>query len=355
MTFPHISLLKSLCLLGVVCVHCMLFFCTPFPYWKLYAATPVAWVDAVTGLAMYTLVPSFIFASGFTFARTCAAGDRRRPQILRNRARRLLLPWLGMALFWLAPLYTIFAIPAHMHPADASLAATYRAVLLGFFVDHLWFLLALFWATLFWLLVEPWLRGKSLAWGALLAVGAALLVQRYSSWLPWYCLGQIANPIVCFFAGMAVFRQRQGLDALLRRRPLLIGAALAAAIWLLKPQALTHPPLYWLVCVLCCLATYLVCLLLAEKHHPRLRAWRAYAWLEDNGYRLYLFHMPFPLLGFMWLPPRLALPPLAFILLDIALTLAVTTLVVLASHRLEPGLKRAFAGLLHQRTARESQ
>lgn len=355
MTFPHISLLKSLCLLGVVFVHCMLFYCTPFQYWKLYAATPVAWVDAVTGLAMYTLVPSFIFASGFTFARTCAAGSRGRPQILLNRVRRLLLPWLAMALFWLAPLYTIFSIPAYNHPADASLAATYQAVLLGVFVDHLWFLLALFWTTLFWLLAEPWLRGKSLAWSALLALGAALLVQRYSPWLPWYCLGQIANPIVCFFAGMAAFRQRQGLDALLRRRPLLIGATLAAAIWLLKPQALSYPPLYWLVCVLCGLTTYLVCLLAAERYHPRLQGWRAYAWLEENGYRLYLFHIPFPLLGFMWLHSRLALPPLAFILLDIALTLTITTLLVLASHRLEPALMRVFRGLPHQTATRESQ
>jgi len=353
MTFRHISLLRSLCLLGVIGVHCMLFFATPFLFWKLYAPTPVAWVDAVAGLAGQTLVPSFIFASGFTFAKTLAAGDRTRTQILSGRARRLLLPWLAMALFWLAPLYTLFDIPAHMRPAGSSLAATYQAALLGVFVDHLWFLLALFWTTLFWWLVHPWLRGKSLVWGALLALGAALLAQRYGAWLPWYCLGQTANPIICFFVGMAAFQRRQRLDALLRRRPLLVGAALAAAILLLTPHAPGQPALSWLVSVLCCLAAYLACLLSAEPYHARLRAWRAYAWLEDNGYRMYLFHMPIPLLGFMWLHPRLGLPPLGFILLDFAITLAVTALLVVGSRRIEPGLKRVLASLSNPMATKE--
>ena len=62
------------------------------------------------------------------------------------------------------------------------------------------------------------------------------------------------------------------------------------------------------------------------------------AWFERNGFRFYLFHLPTPLLVFMWLYKPLQLPPAAFVLLNVAITLAVTTVIVAASRKLEEKL-----------------
>jgi len=105
---------------------------------------------------------------------------------------------------------------------------------------------------------------------------------------------------------------------------------------LLWPYALA-PVSGWAVSLLCALLGYHL-FLLAGGIYPWLQALAPYAWFERNGFRLYLFHLPTPLLVFMWLYKPLQLPPVAFIALNVAITLAVTAAIVAASRKLEARL-----------------
>ena len=133
-----------------------------------------------------------------------------------------------------------------------------------------------------------------------------------------------------------IFRNHEALDSLCRKHPLALGAGLLALIVLLWPYAFA-PVSGWAVSLLCALLGYHL-FLLAGGIYPRLLAFAPYAWFERNGFRLYLFHLPTPLLVFMWLYKPLQLPPAAFILLNIVITLAVTAAIVAASRKLEARL-----------------
>ena len=128
------------------------------PHWKLYADTTAFGGDFAAALLLSALVPSFIFASGFLLEKTLQTSELSFGDILGSRIKRLLVPWFLIMLFWLVPLYTLFDIPAYQRPAGSSLLEAYAAGLQGRFVDHTWFLLVLFWASLFWLLCRPLAR-----------------------------------------------------------------------------------------------------------------------------------------------------------------------------------------------------
>lgn len=343
MHYPHLALLKTTCLFLVVVMHCVMFFTTPIPFWKLYAPQSLPLADMVVAVAGATLIQCFMFASGFLFAASWASGRRTTRQLALHRARRLLLPWLGVGMLWVAPLYTLFSIPAFGHPADATLAETWKMVLSGRFTDHLWFLLVLFWVTLFWIIALAALRKfrcDTIACGTLLALFAALCMQNYGGDLRWYCLWETPPFILCYFGGILAFRNREALDSVCRRHPLSLGGGLAVFIVLLWPYA-AAPVAGWAVSLLCALLAYHV-FLLASGIYSHLKKFAPYAWFERNGFRVYLFHLPTPLLVFMWLYTPLGLSPAAFTALNIIITLAVTALVVAVGRKLEQKLGLGF-------------
>ena len=165
---------------------------------------------------------------------------------------------------------------------------------------------------------------------------AALCVQNYGQWIKWYCLWEIPAYILCYYLGIVVYRNRDALDALCRKHPLALGLGLLAMIILLWPYAFA-PVSGWVVSLLCALLMYHMFLLTAGLY-PLLQSISVVTWFERNGFRFYLFHLPTPLLVFMWLYKPLQLPPLAFVLLNIAITLAVTTVIVAASRKIEQKL-----------------
>ena len=339
MHYPHIALLKTKCLFLVVAMHCVMFFATPFPFWKLYADAPQPFADILTAISGTTLIQCFMMASGFLFAAAWDSGKRTPLQHLLHRGRRLLLPWFGVGMLWVAPLYWLFSIPAFAHPADATLLETWKSVALGLFNDHLWFLLVLFWVTIFWIIALTVLKKcghDTVAAGGMVALIAALCMQNYGQWIQWYCLWEVSTFILCYYLGIAIFRNHETIDALCRKRPLALAVALLAMIILLWPYAFA-PVSGWAVSLLCALLGYHL-FLLTGGLYPLLQSISLFAWFERNGFRFYLFHLPTPLLVFMWLYKPLQLPPVAFVLLNIAITMAVTSVIVLLSRKLEARL-----------------
>ena len=219
---------------------------------------------------------------------------------LVTQAGEALQEIVTQVMLWVAPLYTLFSIPAFGHPADATLLETWKSVSLGLFTDHLWFLLVLFWITLFWI-IALWILQKlgrdTALTGGMVALVAALCLQNYGGWLKWYCLWEAPSFILCYYMGIVAFRNHEALNALCRTRPLALGLGLTALIVLLWPYA-SAPVSGWIVSLLCALLVYHMFLLTAGLY-PLLQAFAPFAWFERNGFRFYLFHLPTPLLVFM--------------------------------------------------------
>lgn len=385
MHHPQITLQKTVCLFGIIVFHALLPFTTQTPssFWKLYAATQAVGGDYIATLLSFTLVPSFIFASGFLLEKSMQSGPAFSA-LLEKRIHRLLVPWFFVMLFWLVPLYTLVDIPAYNRPAGTSFGGALLAGLQGRFTDHLWFLLVLFWASLFWMIcrpllerapepalpatftkpdLSPWLekareKAESLkpAWvnpewfrlhwetpvvpardlaGIGLAVVAAIVLRVGGKNLTWYCFSESAGPILFVYCGMLAYRHRDWLDTFLWKNFAKIFPLTAVPFLVLLPVGHGHFLLSWLLGVLGALLTYQLSLLLVRIGFPAKKTSGVYAFFERNTFRFYLFHVPTVLLVFMGLNTLDVLSPWLCILLTVVLTLLITAGVVLCSHKLE--------------------
>ncbi|MDR0339463.1 MAG: acyltransferase [Desulfovibrio sp.] len=339
----RITLLKTLCLLAVIVMHSVEPYTEPGTFWKVFAHSPDAGAEALSDWLSPLIIPSFMFASGYLMTMSLERSGRGFAAQAARRARRLLVPWLCTTLFWLAPTYTLFDLPAYNHPAGTPLWRACADGALGLFSDHLWFLLTLFWVSLFWLTLRPLLKGKSPVAGFALAFLVSWLMLRHGRGLTWFCLWETAGPLIHFYLGLTCFRCREELDSLFRRRK---GECLGATalLYVLFAGSDSPPqPLYWLAGCVGALLAYQTCLHLADAVYERLRGLAWYRYFEDNAFRFYLFHMPGALLAFKTVDRAFDLPTWPAVILAFALNMTGTALVVALSKLLEervlPGVR----------------
>jgi hypothetical protein len=335
MRADHITMLKTLCLAGVIFAHALMPFTEPGTFWKLFANQPSPMAKPMAFWISLLVIPSFMLASGYLMGLTLDRQHRTFIQQILNRAKRLLLPWFCLMAFWMVPLYTLFDLPAYNRPERFTLAQTYLAGLSGLFTDHLWFLLVLFWVSLFWLAVLPLVKRVGIFSGFILAIALALLMDTFGRGLTLYALWEIPGPIIYFYLGYSLYHGRKRIDELLEKRSLTLLVGNAVFFILMAYFSRFHQTLYWTACCIGTLLTYQVCLLLSRTVYTSLRNNPLYRYFEDNAFRFYLFHLPGGLLIFKSLYAMNILPPLPFILISFTLNLAVTTFIVMVTNALE--------------------
>ncbi|MDR1166538.1 MAG: acyltransferase, partial [Deltaproteobacteria bacterium] len=334
----HIALLKTFCLLGVIFYHAAIPFTEPGEFWKLYADRQSAVAEIFMFWADLIIIPSFVLASGYVAALSAEKRQLNALAYIAGRAKRLLLPWFLVLVFWMAPLYTFFDIPAYYRPEGYTLAQTYRAGLTGLFADHLWFLLVLFWVDSFFALTRPIVTRFGALSVPALALAAALLVNGFGSELAWYSIRETCGPFIWFGLGNILYRYRNGIGEALARLPKTLFCAnvvlfVAAATF----GARTTSVGFWLTCCLGTLFAFQACLYLARQY-CRLREFKPYRYFEDNAFRFYLFHMPGGYLTYKTLASAGMSSPLPFTLLSFALNICLTACVVALLNALEKRL-----------------
>jgi peptidoglycan/LPS O-acetylase OafA/YrhL len=331
----EISLLKTCSLLGVIFIHALGPFTVPRIFWKMFAEQPNLTADLIVSWLSLVIIPSFMLASGYLLALSLECKKRSFLEQLANRARRLLIPWLCLTLFWMVPLYTLFDLPAYNRPAGLSLLHTYEAGLKGLFSDHLWFLMVLFWVSLFWLAVFPLLKKIGAAGGLALALVVSWLISRYGQGLTWYALWETAGPLIYVFLGIALWRWRARLAPFWQRWAIPAFALTFLLYALFAWYGELPPVLYWTGCCAGALLAYQASRFCSQRWYRALRGNLCYRYFEDNAFRFYLFHMPGGLVVFKALNAWTSLSPLPFILLSFILNLALTTLIVILMNALE--------------------
>jgi peptidoglycan/LPS O-acetylase OafA/YrhL len=341
----QMSLLKTLCLLGVIFFHAAFSFTEPDPggFWKIYA-------DRQSEVAVFfcfwgglIIIPSFMLASGYLSALSAERRRRSVPAYIADRAKRLLVPWFLLTVVWMVPLYTLFDIPVYNRPEGYILAQTYLVGLTGLFTDHLWFLLVLFWVSVFFAALRPLANRLGGLLVPALALVAALLVNEYGHLLTWYALWETSGPLIWFGLGTVLCRYRNGIGKALARRPLtltLFGLNLVLFVVTALFVAQTTP-IYWLTCCLGALTAFQVCLHLA-RFHGRLRGFWPYRYFEDNALRFYLFHMPGVYLTYRTLSAAGLSSPLPLMLISFACNLCLTACLVAVFNTLRKCLAKIF-------------
>jgi hypothetical protein len=322
-------------------LHAVLPFTKPGGFWRFYADRQSGAADFFNFWGGFILIPSFMLASGYLAALSMKRRPRGALAYIAGRAKRLLVPWFLLMIFWMVPLYTFFGIPAYNRPETYTLAQTYRVGLEGLFADHLWFLLALFWVDVFFAVLRPAASRFGGMFVPALALAAALLVNEYGRTLTWYCVWETSGPLIWFGLGTILYRYRDGIGKMLARRPgtLFVLNAVLFVVTAVFGSQMT--PVYWLTCCMGALAAFQACLYLA-RYYSRLRGFRPYRYFEDNAFRFYLFHMPGGYLTYRMLAAAGLSSPLPLMLLSFALNLCLTTCLVAVFNTLEKRLSGIF-------------
>jgi peptidoglycan/LPS O-acetylase OafA/YrhL len=331
----HIDLLKTFCLLGVIFVHAVFPFTEPEGFWKFYADRQSGAAEFFKFWGGFVLIPSFMLASGYLAALSAERRQLSAPAYIAGRAKRLLVPWFLLMVFWMVPLYTFFDIPSYNRPEGYTLAQTYRVGLAGLFTDHLWFLLVLFWVDAFFAAMRPIVRRFGWPAGPVVALAAALLMNDYGRGLTWYAVWETSGPLVWFGLGSILYRYRDGIGKTLARCPrMLFGMNAGLFVGTAMFGTQTTSVVYWLTCCLGALAVFQVCLYSARRH-SWFRGFPLYRYFEDNAFRFYLFHMPGGYLTYKMLAAAGLSSPLPFMLLSFALNFCLTACIVALFNRLK--------------------
>jgi peptidoglycan/LPS O-acetylase OafA/YrhL len=339
----HISLIKTLSLLGVILLHAVLPFTEPDTggFWKFYAGRQSGAADFISFWGGFILIPSFMLASGYLSALSAERRRRSAPAYIADRAKRLLVPWFLLMVFWMVPLYTLFDIPAYNRPEGYTLAQTCLVSLKGLFTDHLWFLLVLFWVDAFFAALRPLANRLGGLLVPALALAAALLVNEYGHLLTWYAVWETSGPLVYFGLGTILCRYRGGIGKTLARHPLPLFGLNAVLFVLTALFGTRTAPLYWLTCCLGALAAFQACLYLA-RYHSRLRGFRLYRYFEDNAFRFYLFHIPGAYLTYRIFAAAGLSSPLPLMLLSFAGNFCLTACLIAVFNTLRKCFARIF-------------
>lgn len=310
--------------------HSVLFYVDNI-YWPLRASEQSGFAEWSAIFIFYFTIPSFVFISGFLMAKNYE--NKRQPlrKIIGNRFKRLIIPCFFVGALWLVPIYTLLDIPAYQRPAGTSLMGGYQNFLLGLFADHLWFLLALFWATLSCVLLLLILK-KHLFTSIIIMLLMALAAQLFLGSIPYYKLSTIAQLILCFGFGMFFYHAKDRIEKLSanRRRAFIITLFISMVILIYFDSSMNgNLYLGWLISVMGCVLAYYIFEFLQDKSiTSKVCSGRFYKWIDSHNMEYYLFHMPFPMIFFVVFYPVLGIPPVPFICLTFLFTFMATTIVV---------------------------
>lgn len=218
--------IKAILMLFVVFYHSMAMYGDggwgPFqPAAEVHALAPiVAWLNSFHIYA-FTLISGYIFY----YIKYEKGGYQEYRSFLVNKAKRLLLPYAFVSVFWAAPIYVHFF-------GSGKVIDNY---VLGKAPNQLWFLLMLFWVfAIIWPL-SNWLDRKPIWGGVMIAMLHCIgyIVPNF------YCFGVGLQYLLFFYIGFVLRKLDLG-ETILHKIPsylyLLIDISLFALTWILRDR-----------------------------------------------------------------------------------------------------------------------
>ena len=325
-SFETVKDIKIISLLLIILSHCMFFYDdNPFFVYKAEIYSPS--VSYAVGILDSTLVAAYVFCAGFLFARSQDRHDRPVPTVLKGRVKRLLVPYYVYGALWLVPLYTYFDIVAFGRPEHAGYLEGYRTMALGQFSEQLWFLWMLFDISVIFAFMRKLINRNRLVATGLITLAAALVVSLFLQNFPYIKLSQIAPYLLCYFAGVCVYRCRKKIDSVSPRICILIVAVLFAALCVY----MYYDPQHWAFAYIqkplgALLHFFLFCSVVSTGTWEKFKASKVFGYFEKFQMDFYLLHMPFPILIFRLLDPYIGKQPWLCVVSDFILVLFVTAI-----------------------------
>ena len=224
--------------------------------------------------------------------------------MLKNKVKRLIWPYFIYGALWLVPLYTFFDMPSWGRPLHADFLSGFLAMCMGVFTDHLWFLLALFWATLFFIVIRNLLDGKKLIVAGALTVIAAACIELFLSDIPYYCIGQTGPFFIVFFVGILLYHFNEKIEKWNSKIYCIISLALFAVLGLIIYLNIHNTVISYIESISGALLFYFIFMAVSRtSFSDKLNQSRFYNFCESHSMNIYLLNCPFMQIYFLLLNP----------------------------------------------------
>ena len=190
-------------------------------------------VKIITALIYSCHMHLFFFISGFVLAICLDAGKYRSiDSFIKNKARRLLYPYLGVTLLFNIP---ILAISGYFGDSD-GMAGNIGLYIIGYGKNHLWFLIALWiiFVILYRFARKVVVEGQKKILIAGLAVSLALYFIEMQIVVPgieFLYIDRVLQYAFWFVIGIVLYIYREKVDKLFLSKPAVSFAA-AAFLWM---------------------------------------------------------------------------------------------------------------------------
>ena len=299
-----ISETKTFAILLVIFYHCILFYKNPSPFWPLNAGIALPSIITLKSFIGVCLVPSLVLCSGFLFLLSTRNHPRSRLEMIKNKVKRLVWPYFLYGALWLVPLYTFFDIPTMGRSLHTDFVSGFLAMCTGIFTDHLWFLLALFWATLFFIIIRNFLDGKKLIVAGALTVIATVCIELFLADIEYYCIGESGPFFIVFFVGILLYHFNEKIEKWNSKIYCIISLALFAVLGLFIYLNIDNTVVSYIEKISGALLFYFIFMAVSRtSFSDKLNQSRFYKFCESRSMNIYLLNCPFMQIYFLLLNP----------------------------------------------------
>ncbi|MDR0732536.1 MAG: acyltransferase [Dysgonamonadaceae bacterium] len=328
----HLSFMKVTAMVLVVFSHSTGFLDTPNMFWiEYHPEAPWNIMVYLTHTFVIWLVPSFIFVSGFLVARSQEFHHYTVFEQITSRGKRLLVPWFCTMLFWLIPIALIFDIPMYGRPAGSGILETYKAGFLGKCSFQLWYLLCLFWATLFWAF-GIWLIKRFRYWeipGFALAFAGMFCINNYCKDITFWNFWESGQYILLMYLGIVIYKHRKKIDAFFYKRRILSFVLFGGCFGLTFLESAVPWEYKAFISAVFVFLFYGASLNIVGIWNTFFTNNKIFSFLNDNILLYYLLHSPTNFVVFYLLVNKMHLNKYAFFITEFVVVFIATTVFVL--------------------------
>ncbi len=298
--YRYIDLARTIAMFGVILFHILVCFSRNL-YWFIYADYENDVATYLCNILNFTLVPTFVFCSGFLFQSSMQNKKISTSVAIFKRGKKLLLPFFIYGLLWLVPIYTLLDIPVNGRPKGTSLIDGYKSMLIGQFCDLTWFLLMLFWVTIIWILLRALLKKERFIIGIIVAVGLYFASHYLLANVNYYKINQIDIYIIIFFAGASFFWVADKINTLPVSVLMLISVVGTAVCSIFASYTAVDYRLYFVMAIVMPFLVVILSMGLCKlRLHSHIENTGIYKWLLKHNMDIYLMQAPGIYLSF-WL------------------------------------------------------
>lgn len=226
-------------------------------------------------------MPLFVLLSGCVFGYCIEQGKYSNlPAFVLNKGKKLVLPYLVFGILYVAPVMCALGL------TDSFGRYVLRGILLSYNSRHLWYILALFWIFLIYILMRPLFRKGPVGW--IIAGCICLLLFFIRGKIPGVLqLSAACNYQLFFFLGILFNRFYSGI-ARVFKTGWKLGWILPIALLLMffyNPNTITS----YLYKVIGTVMILLFCWIML-RWFPNLLAAPLVSVVKQNSFGIYLFH-----------------------------------------------------------------